>query len=67
MLGIYLQNHFRNTCYLEYTTETSILKLFADVLYFLTCKYSSLSKEPTTIELNGVFINSAVLKRLSEP
>ena len=40
----FIQNHFRNTCYLWYTTVTRTLRLFADVLNFLKiCKYYTLS------------------------
>ena len=39
----FIQNNFRNTCYLWYTTVIKTLRLFADVLIFSTCKYCTLS------------------------
>ena len=34
IFGTSFQNHFRNTYHLGYTTDTSILRLFEDVLNF---------------------------------
>ena len=42
ILVISILNNFRNTSYLGYHTNTNTLSLFADVLNFLKCKYSSL-------------------------
>ena len=46
----FIQNHFRNTCYLWYTTVTRTLRLFADVLNFLKCKYCTLSLIPNLMK-----------------
>ena len=52
----FIQNHFRNICYLWYTTVTRTLRLFSDVLNFL--KFMQLLRiifNPT--EVFDIFLN----------
>ena len=51
----FIPNHFRNTSYLWNTTVTRNLRLFADLLNFLKCKYCTLS---LIIYVKPVYLNS---------
>ena len=67
VFGTYIQNNFRNTksCYLGYTTVTSTLRLFADVLNSFKCKYCTISLIILFYQVCTMYFHESGLKTIN--